>query len=183
MSVHGLAVHDKPLRSVLELENFWKNTSYIISGHLFSLDDIEHGILRGNRPHPATGHVCFKSEDPRCKFSVREVDPRIHFALVCGAKSCPPIQVYSPANLERGLLAAARNFCEQEIDVTEEKMVTLSKIFQWYGSDFGENPQEILSKCLPYLSEEKQQGLRQLLDNTTDLTVIYKEYDWSLNTK
>jgi hypothetical protein len=56
--------------------------------------------------------------------------------------------VYSPANLERGLLAAARNFCEQEIDVTEEKMVTLSKIFQWYGSDFGENPQEILRSAI-----------------------------------
>jgi len=39
------------------------------------------------------------------------LDPRIHFALVCGAKSCPPIRVYTPASLEPGLEAAAQAFC------------------------------------------------------------------------
>ena len=33
--------------SVLEIENFWRRTSYNIGGYTFSLDDIEHGILRG----------------------------------------------------------------------------------------------------------------------------------------
>jgi hypothetical protein len=34
------------------------------------------------------------------------MDPRIHFALVCGARSCPPIKLYTPENLEEGLTAA-----------------------------------------------------------------------------
>lgn len=40
------------------------------------------------------------------------VDPRIHFALVCGAKGCPPIKVYSAANLQNELTFAARSFLE-----------------------------------------------------------------------
>ena len=42
---------------------------------------------------------------------VEPLDPRIHFALVCGAKSCPPIRVYTPASLEVALEAAAQAFC------------------------------------------------------------------------
>ena len=40
------------------------------------------------------------------------MDPRIHFALVCGAKSCPPIKVYTPDSLEDGLDSATMAFCE-----------------------------------------------------------------------
>ncbi|XP_078366756.1 uncharacterized protein LOC144650866 [Oculina patagonica] len=72
--------------SVLEIENFWRRMSYNIGGYTFSLDDIEHGILRGNRPHPSGGKPLFADGDPRLRFTVSEVDPRIHFALVCGAK-------------------------------------------------------------------------------------------------
>ena len=43
---------------------------------------------------------------------INPMDPRIHFALVCGAKSCPPIKLYTPALLEEGLAAAAAAFCE-----------------------------------------------------------------------
>lgn len=43
---------------------------------------------------------------------VTPLDPRIHFALVCGAKSCPPIKVYTADALEEGLEAAAAAFCE-----------------------------------------------------------------------
>ena len=43
------------------------------------------------------------------------MDPRIHFALVCGAKSCPPIRVYTPESLDQGLEAAASGFCEGSV--------------------------------------------------------------------
>ena len=43
---------------------------------------------------------------------VTPLDPCIHFALVCGAKSCPPIKVYTAEALEEGLEAAAASFCE-----------------------------------------------------------------------
>lgn len=40
----------------------------------------------GNRPHPSDAKALFAEGDPRLQFTVSEVDPRIHFALVCGAK-------------------------------------------------------------------------------------------------
>ena len=40
---------------------------------------------------------------------------RIHFALNCGARSCPPIRVYAAAKLETQLNTAARSFCSQEV--------------------------------------------------------------------
>lgn len=76
-------------------------------------DDIEHGILRGNATAPASlgallklpflARPQFKKGDPRREYVVTPVDPRIHFALVCGAKSCPPIKLYTPDNLDDGL--------------------------------------------------------------------------------
>ena len=42
---------------------------------------------------------------------VSPLDPRVHFTLVCGAKSCPPIRIYTPASLEPGLEAASQAFC------------------------------------------------------------------------
>lgn len=90
--------------SVLEVQDFWKKTSYRIGAHVYSLDDIEHGILRGihrrmspmakvhwvflsvNKVHPASKKSQFAEGDPRIQFCCSRVDPRIHFALVCGAK-------------------------------------------------------------------------------------------------
>jgi hypothetical protein len=61
------------------------------------------------------------------------LDARIHFCLVCGAKSCPPIRIFEERSLERGLVAAARGFCIREVSVDEAaELVTLSKLFDWY---------------------------------------------------
>ena len=74
--------------SVLEITNFWKIIAYRIGDQIFSLDDIEHGILRGNELHPASKQKLFPQGDDRLQFSLSksDVDPRIHFTLVCGAK-------------------------------------------------------------------------------------------------
>lgn len=62
------------------------------------------------------------------------MDPRIHFALVCGARSCPPIKLYAADNLEEGLAAAAEAFCATEVEVLRPgREVRLSKIFKVGG--------------------------------------------------
>ena len=40
----------------------------------------------GNRAHPADGKSLFLHDDPRMALTIKDFDPRIHFALVCGAK-------------------------------------------------------------------------------------------------
>ena len=72
--------------SVLDIRDFWGVNAYLIGGHVFSLDIIEHGILRGNRCHPTTKKTFLNCDDPRIKYTSSNFDPRIHFALVCGAK-------------------------------------------------------------------------------------------------
>ncbi|XP_065192148.1 uncharacterized protein LOC135823229 [Sycon ciliatum] len=185
LTVHGLANMESLPSSVLEAQDFWSRTCYDIGGHVYSLDDIEHGILRANRPHPAKKQPCFAEDDPRLSLAMDKVDPRIHFALVCGAKSCPPINVYSAKNLNFGLEAATRNFCDGEVRVQDSK-VSMSKIFLWYGCDFGESDAEKLRWCLPYLKEDNSAEVTRLLDAAGDGSLgflSYHAYNWQLNGK
>ena len=79
----------------------------------YSPDDIENGILRGNRPSAASVGALlgrwglsrgpFAERDPRRAFVVLPYEPRVHFALNCGARSCPPIRVFSEEGLEAEL--------------------------------------------------------------------------------
>lgn len=134
------------------IPKFWQRYAYRIGPHVFSLDDMEHGILRGNQRHPSTRQRLFSKEDPRGVFSVTELDPRIHCALVCGAKSCPPIRLYSAANLERGLTMACQNFCRNEVQVDPEaRRVTVSQLFRWYSADFGATDADIVAWIADYL--------------------------------
>jgi hypothetical protein len=110
--VHGTVVWGSP-SSLLKRLSFFGDVCYNIGGHRFSADDIEHGILRDNAPSPASlGSLLnigflkkplFSKGDARRDLCVSPVDPRIHFALVCGAKSCPAIKLYTPDNLDLGL--------------------------------------------------------------------------------
>jgi len=86
MSIHGLAECDPLPKSVTDINGFWKTNCYLINGHVFSLDDIEHGILRGNTRHPSSLSSPFQKDDPRLAFTMEKLDPRIHFAINCGAK-------------------------------------------------------------------------------------------------
>ena len=49
LTIHGLAKCDPLPKSVTDISNFWKTTAYVINGHVFTLDDIEHGILRSSQ--------------------------------------------------------------------------------------------------------------------------------------
>ncbi|XP_045608245.1 uncharacterized protein [Procambarus clarkii] len=78
--------------STLEVDHFWTSSAYLIGPHSFTLDQIEHGILRGNKSHPSTGSPVLPAGDPRLQYSVRHLDPRVHFALNCGAKVDPGVR-------------------------------------------------------------------------------------------
>ena len=86
----------------------------------------------GNRKPPGSLSRLVKKDDPRIKFVMGTFDPRIHFALVCGAKSCPPIRVYDPQNLQQGLQWATEGFCDEEVQIdVDRRLITLSMLFKW----------------------------------------------------
>ena len=74
---------------------FFNNTAYVLGGSPFTLQDIENGVLRANKKGVGALSPQFSKVDPRRRLSLDQAEPRIHFALNCGAKSCPPIKTFS----------------------------------------------------------------------------------------
>jgi GH15 family glucan-1,4-alpha-glucosidase len=177
--IHGVIefnVHN----SVLEIINFFGRIGYNIGGYFFSPDDIEHGILRKNRPLPFLPFKPYSDSDPRKNFMVESFDPRIHFALVCAASSCPPVEFYDAALIDRQLDMAARSFINRGGIEIEPASGTLwmSAIFSWYSGDFGSSNREIVLSLLPYLREEKKAWIEK---NLSTLFIRYLPYNWNLN--
>lgn len=133
-----------------------------------SLDDVEHGILRRYRYKYSLGFFGnpFVSGQVK-KWSVNHVDFRIHFALNCGAVSCPPIAFYSVNDLEEQLEAASYAFIKAETQIDDKKrIIHISRLFLWFYNDFN-----------------RKKGIRKLLGNYldqdfSDYTLKYNPYSW-----
>lgn len=123
--------------SVQRTWNFFGRARYAIGGLVFSLDDIEHGVLRANRRRPLPPLRPFGARDPRLRLAVRPLDPRYHFAVSCGAASCPPVGVYRTAAVEAQLELATRGFVNQTVLLVNGRL-TCSRLFKWYRADFEE---------------------------------------------
>lgn len=129
----------------------WKLPVVRVFGRTATLNEIEHELIR----------PVFK-------------EPRVHFALVCAAKGCPPLrsEAYSGAKLEAQLEDQARRFLGQpeknRADVSA-KAARLSPIFKWYMEDFGGSPASVL------------RYLKRWLPVEDSWAVQWTDYDWSLN--
>ncbi|OGP75255.1 MAG: hypothetical protein A2V86_09870 [Deltaproteobacteria bacterium RBG_16_49_23] len=167
--------------SVKEVYKFFDRVVYEIGGYRFSLNDMEHGILRSNRRPPYRLFRPFGKKDPRMKFAVSPPDPRIHFALVCGARSCPPIGFYESGQIDFQLQLAAESFINSpQVRILPEKNTLLiSMIFKWYKADFGGSDQAIVDRIFNLLDEgEKKIFLRE---HRNRIRIKYQPYDWNLN--
>ena len=167
--------------SMEEAPDFFKRASYRVGGLDFNLDIIEHGLLRENRGHPMRVLLPQLSpRDPRRALVVKPMDVRIHFALNCGAASCPPIRHYTAEGIEAQLAMAAQSFVTGGgVEVDEESGgVQLSKIFLWYARDFGLRRKRQLASALAYIDDPTQ---RQQLNAAAEKNGIqYKDYSWSI---
>ena len=168
-------------RSVKESPRFFDRATYEVGGFPFSLNEMEHGILRGNRRHPYRLLKPFRRKDPRLEFAVIPMDSRIHFALVCGARSCPPIGFYEAEQIDFQLQLAAMSFTNspQVKILPQEGTVLLSQIFKWYRADFGESRGAILDMLLNLLDEGEKKNF--LKENRNRIRIRYQPYDWNLN--
>jgi hypothetical protein len=178
-AVISLGVSKSVTEGWLGILRFFRLAAYNIAGQRYSLEDIEHGILRANRglPHFSEGH--FTADDPRFAHIIQPVDARIHFALNCGSVSCPPIGVYSAADLDKQLNLSLENFAHNETQLANSgRHLKISSIFKWYSSDFGGETgiRDLLLKTLPahdprhaFLSLNKPKPFR------------FFPYNWNLN--
>jgi hypothetical protein len=112
-------------------------TSYEVAGVRLSLDEIEHGLLRDGRRSPGPPFSRMGDDDPRRRWAVR-LDPRVHFALNCGALSCPPLRFFRGEALEEELERAALDFLSAESAVDDARReIRTSGLLHHYAGDFG----------------------------------------------
>jgi hypothetical protein len=156
--------------------NFFGRAAYRVGAGIFTLEEIEHGLLRGNAarafpPWPVLAH-----RDSRLALAIAPVEPRIHFALNCGARSCPPVGVYRPAALDVQLELATRSFVNEEVTLDDRGRVACSKLFRWYGRDFG-SPDALREFLLRHLDEGP---VTAALRAGAPPCQVFRPYSWTL---
>ncbi|CAL5046905.1 unnamed protein product [Urochloa decumbens] len=181
MAIHALVTCGHPA-GPLDRRKFFGDFKYVIGGCAYSLSAIQNGILRGNQRPPYNIAKPFGQKDRRSKVALPYHEPLVHFALVCGTKSGPALRCYSPGDIDKELMEAARDFLRNGglIVDPDAKVASASKILKWYSTDFGKNETEVLKHAANYLEPAQSEQLLELLAST-QLKVVYQPYDWSIN--
>lgn len=183
--IHANVVRGPPV-TLWQRYKFFNTVCYVIGGHNYALNEIENGVLRSNRKAIGAVTKPFSKNDPRLKIALPAPEPKIHFALVCGAKSCPPIKTYTSSGIDEELSLAAEAFLEGEDGCVlnmSKKEIRLSKIFYWYKEDFGTNKEELVRFVLAHMGKgKKKDNLEELLIGG-NFKVVFMKYNWDLNSK
>ena len=157
-----LIIDHYPVKSIKDIGGLltgpWDQPVVKLFGETITLNIVEHKILRKDYS-----------------------EPRIHFALVCAAKGCPPLrsEAYVAGRLDAQLDDQAKQFLanpsKNRVEAGE-RVVYLSPIFKWYGGDFEKKSGSVLAALEPYWPEKSAAALAK-----GNFKIRYTEYDWSLN--
>lgn len=147
-----LIIDNYPLKSIKDIGSFfkgpWDQSVVLLFGKKITLNNLEHDIIRKE----------YK-------------EPRIHMALVCAAKGCPPLrsESYAAEKLNEQLNDQSKTYLTSlkgmRIDKSKGR-VYLSAIFKWYGDDF--------TSVTAFVQKHSGQSL-------DGLSISWLDYDWSLN--
>ena len=117
---------------------FFRAPAFTVAGTELSLDDIEHGVLRGRRSKYGLGYLPRLSTTGLPKAYRLEPDPRIHFALNCGAASCPAVLAYETDTIDETLDRATKEYLDRTVAYDAERnRVRLPRVCFWFLGDFG----------------------------------------------
>lgn len=145
-----LIIDNYPVKSITDLDGGkpWDKKWINLDSKTLSLNDIENVIIR-----------------PRFK------DARIHFAVNCAAKSCPPLANYAftGKNVNTKMDALTKSFINSSANEISADKIVVSKIFDWYGEDFN----DLITFINKYSSVNVNPGAK----------ISFMDYDWTLNGK
>lgn len=151
------------IESIKDLGSFfsspWSKEIAPLLGETRSLDDIEHGLIRG---------------------SGRYNEPRIHFAVNCASIGCPALlpEAFSGAALEDQLDRATRGFLsDKSRNRFIDDRLEVSSIFKWYRDDFEVAPYGSLAAYLLTYADE----LGADKSTSKKVSIRFLNYDWKLN--
>ncbi|MGH8544062.1 MAG: DUF547 domain-containing protein, partial [Vicinamibacteria bacterium] len=151
------------IESIRDIENVFTRERHLVGGFTLSLDNMEHNVLR----------PLFR-------------DPRLHFAVNCASISCPPLppDAFEGGTVEEQLEAATRNALGSSDFVSvEDEALLLTRILDWYGTDFVNPEYRGSEKSLPafvarYAAEDVARWIAARGDA---VEVRFRDYDWRLN--
>lgn len=153
------------IRSVREVDGFFDEEKHVVGGREMTLDEVEAAAL--------------------------EIDPRVHFTVVCASEGCPDLldEAYTGAEIEQQLRRQTRRFlADREKGLRydrEANELHLSSIFKWYAGDFTGGSTVVaffarggvLDWVIEHLPDRR---LAAELDDRRP-SVKYLDYEWSLN--
>ena len=158
-----LVIQNYPVKSIRDIGSWfspvWKKPAGRINGRSYSLHEIEHKILRPMG------------------------EPRIHGAIVCASISCPsllrkPYRVRSvDAQFDESLRAWMRRPEKGMALDRKDRVLKVSKVFDWFGEDF-----ELNGGILPFVTlYAPAEDAAWLRENAGRVSIRYLDYDWNLN--
>lgn len=150
--IHSIA-KNYPLKSPMDIAGFFDKIKHNVAGEKLTLNELEKN-----------------------KLLLPYKDARVHFVLVCAARSCPPLAnfAYKPDQLDKQLTErttqALNNPNWLKVQAAKKK-IELSKIFEWYNKDFTSSGKSLIEWINQYRKEKIP----------ASYSVGYYEYDWTLN--
>lgn len=150
--------------------SFFKKPFISIAGEKLSFANIEHGIIRGSECELCLGYIKrpFPPKWER-KLRVKKREPRVHFALNCGAKSCPPVAIYDGSKLDRQMDYMSKKYLTEHSKYDDEKKnVEATSLFSWFRGDF-KGKKGVLKMLASY----------EVIPDTK-VSLSYSKYDWTL---
>jgi len=166
-----LILTDYPnLKSIRDLGSFfrspWAKSFIPLLGNTYSLDDIEHELIRGDNKYQ---------------------EPRIHFAVNCASIGCPALreEAYEESKLDTQLEEQTQRFLsDKSRNFIQGNRLYLSLIFKWYKGDFEKGfrgTSNLASFLLLYPESLKVTDNERNTLEKTDMEIDFLDYDWQLN--
>lgn len=153
-------------------QQFFGANQIKIAGEMISFAKIEHGIIRKSQWPLGLGLIrkWFPNKFER-KLRVDKRDYRIHFALNCGAKDCPPVAIYTADRIEEQLTKGTEMYLKRTSNYdAKQNEVAVTSLFNWFRGDFG------CKKGVKKILKEQE-----IIPNAKGVDLRYKNYDWTLD--
>jgi len=176
--IHGIIAVGAP-QNAIQRAKFFSHVAYNIGGLIFSLNDIEHGILRGNlypRPGKPISNKQFGVNDERLLHVIPEahIDVRALLCLNRGSVGSALLRVYEADTMEKSVRESVEKYVKQTVRVdNEKKELRVGKLLDWYAVDFGG-----VEKVVEFVG--KNGGVGEGVD-VKEWSVRFDCFDWRSN--
>jgi len=186
--------------SITAIEDVWTQPSCPVGSYIFSLNQVEHSILRNGLQRGLSEAQSLPEGLEYSEFDF--TDMRTHFAVNCASGSCPTLsrQIFTSENIETQLTELESRFWNTDKEARApflsqirsphpdrdgdvDAVLLINPIFSWFEDDiydFYDGYKDYLQTVVSNPSDvSRVQALSD--DPVLDGELAFFEYDWRLN--